>query len=438
LVTIASGFDNPVGLAHAGDDRLFVIEKDGYIRIVDTTGQVLPTAFLNIDAKVNSEASERGMLGLAFHPEYDQNGFFYVNYTNNGGHTVVARYSRDSSDPDLADPNSESILMTVNQPFSNHNGGHLVFGPDGYLYIGLGDGGSAGDPGDRAQNGALRLGKMMRIDVNVDTLFGIPPDNPFLNDTAVLDEIWALGLRNPWRYSFDRLTGDLWIADVGQNAWEEINFQPAGSSGGENYGWRCLEGFEEFNTSGCPSLDVFIDPVHAYPHGGGFCGGSITGGYVYRGVRNEYLYGKFIYADYCTGIFGAVERDAEGNIEAEDLADLQNQQFTSFGEDASGELYVTAGGGTLYRVDDLVSSVRDPYIVSERVQPNPVTQSFTISGEGAQSIDYTMLSIEGKVILKGITAFNDMIDCSALEEGVYLLEYHLDQKAFMEKLVIVR
>ncbi|HLF63122.1 MAG TPA: PQQ-dependent sugar dehydrogenase, partial [Saprospiraceae bacterium] len=371
LVEVASGFNTPVGLVHVGDARLFIVEKDGYIKIMDTTGQVLPDPFLNIDGKVNSVASERGLLGLAFHPGYPDNGFFFVNYTNSGGHTVVARYVRDSLDSNLGDPMSETILMTVTQPYNNHNGGHLAFGPDGYLYIGLGDGGNAGDPGDRAQNGQERLGKMMRIDVDGALPFAIPPDNPFIGNDTILEEIWALGLRNPWRYSFDRLTGDLWIADVGQGAWEEVDFQPFGNAGGQNYGWRCKEGLQNYNTSGCPSPDVFTDPVYVYGHSG-LCGGSVTGGFVYRGSRNPYLFGKYVFTDYCNGIFRSIVIDGEGNVEAEELANLQDQQFTSFGEDASGELYVAAINGTIYRVEDLISAVDDPDRTGEVIYPNPV------------------------------------------------------------------
>jgi glucose/arabinose dehydrogenase len=206
--------------------------------------------------KSNSGARERGLLGLAFIHRMRRMDFL-VNYSNSGV-ILSGRYSRESSNPNLADPNSEMILMTVTQPFTNHNGGHLAFGPDGYLYIGLGDGGSGGDPGDRAQNGQERLGKMMRIDVDNGTPFAIPPDNPFVGNDTILEEIWALGVRNPWRYSFDRLTGDLWIGDVGQDAWEEIDFQPAGSAGGQNYGWRCKEGLANFNTAGCPPSDLPI------------------------------------------------------------------------------------------------------------------------------------------------------------------------------------
>jgi glucose/arabinose dehydrogenase len=438
LVEVASGFDLPVGLVHAGDARLFVLEKDGYIRIMDTTGQVLPDPFLNIDAKVNSGSSERGLLGLAFHPAYAENGFFYVNYSNSGGHTVVARYMRDKSDLNLADPSSEMILMTVTQPFTNHNGGNLVFGPDGYLYIGLGDGGDGGDPGDRAQNGQERLGKMLRIDVDGGTPFSIPPDNPFIGNDTILEEIWALGLRNPWRYSFDRLTGDLWIADVGQNAWEEVDFQPANSPGGENYGWRCKEGLQNFNTIGCPSGDAFTNPVFVYAHTGAACSGSVTGGFVYRGSKHSYLIGKYVFTDYCTGVFRSVRFDTEGNIESEVLADLQNGQFTSFGEDASGELYVTAVNGMIYRVEDLISAVEDQVEFADAISPNPTSNIFSISCNEEDTFAFKIYDMHGRVVKSGLTRSSQKIDCSFLAQGMYVVGYDGPSYTRIAKLVVLR
>ena len=237
LKPIITGVNRPVAVTHAGDGsgRLFVTLQAGQIIIYDGE-EVLPTPFLDILSLVGC-CGERGLLSAAFHPNYASSGFFFVNYTNNSGDTVIARYSV-SSDPNLADPDSAVILMTISQPFSNHNGGQLNFGADGYLYIGMGDGGSAGDPGDRAQDPAELLGKMLRIDVDGALPYGIPPTNPFIGDPSTRDEIWALGLRNPWRFSFDRLTGDLFIADVGQGSREEVSFQHRSSPGSENYGWR--------------------------------------------------------------------------------------------------------------------------------------------------------------------------------------------------------
>ena len=251
LELFADGFSSPVDITNAGDERLFVVEKSGRIKIVLPDGTVLPTPFLNINPIVGSAGSEQGLLGLAFHPNYASNRYFFVNYTNNSGDTEIARYETDPANLNQALSNSGTVIMTIDQPFNNHNGGDIAFGPDGYLYIGMGDGGSGGDPGDRSQDPQELLGKMLRIDVDNGSPYGIPPDNPFINDTTVLDEIWAIGLRNPWRYSFDRETGDLWMGDVGQNEREEIDMQLASSTGGENYGWRCYEGDLPFNTSGC-------------------------------------------------------------------------------------------------------------------------------------------------------------------------------------------
>lgn len=244
LDLFASGFNRPVNIKHAGDDRLFVVEQDGFIKIVNSDGSVEPTNFLDIDDRVRSIGNEQGLLGLAFHPDFASNGYFFVNYTDNSGDTVISRFSRIGVNPTIADPNSELIILTYTQPYSNHNGGELQFGPDGYLYISSGDGGSGGDPQNNAQNLNSLLGKLLRIDVNNSTAsnpYEIPADNPFIGDAAARDEIWAYGLRNPWKFSFDALTDDLWIADVGQNAREEINLVPS-TDAGLNYGWRCYEG----------------------------------------------------------------------------------------------------------------------------------------------------------------------------------------------------
>ena len=350
LQVYLTGFSLPVSIAHAGDERLFIVQKGGTIRIIDGNGAALAQPFLNISARVNSAASERGLLGLAFHPDYANNGYFFVNYTNSAGNSRISRFSRSPANPNQGDPDSELILLEVNQPFSNHNGGCVLFGPDGYLYTSMGDGGSGGDPMNTGQTRSNLLGKMLRLDVDGGTPYAIPADNPFVSDNTTRNEIWALGLRNPWRFSFDRLTGDLWIADVGQNAWEEINFQPAGSPGGENYGWRCYEGFAAYNTNGCGDPAGYTQPVHVYPNNSSV-GCSVTGGYVYRGSAFPFLYGKYIYADFCSGRFWSLESDGQGGWVNTELLDGANNQFVAFGEDAEGELYVAAiSQGTIYRV----------------------------------------------------------------------------------------
>ncbi|MCS7073389.1 MAG: PQQ-dependent sugar dehydrogenase, partial [Bacteroidia bacterium] len=312
LTQIASGLNKPVGIENCGDDRLFIVEQNGYIEILDPiTGNLNPQPFLDIDAKVGSSGNEQGLLGLAFHPNYKQNGYFFVNYTNNSGNTVIARYSVSVTDSNQANPNSEQILLTITQPYSNHNGGQIVFGPDGYLYIGMGDGGSAGDPQNFAQNPNSRLGKMLRIDVDNGNPYAIPPDNPFIGVSGYLPEIWSIGLRNPWRFSYDFLEENWWISDVGQNAIEEINLEPVGVSG-RNYGWRCYEGTTQYNFSNCSAQTVFTTPIHQYTHSTQN-GCSVTGGYVYRGGRFNSLWGKYIYCDYCSGRFWSIERGSAPN-----------------------------------------------------------------------------------------------------------------------------
>jgi glucose/arabinose dehydrogenase len=337
------GLTEPVYLTYANGDssRLFIVEQPGTIRIW-REGQLLPQPFLDIQDLVNDEASERGLLGLAFHPDYPNNGQFFVNYTDVNGDTVVARY-RVSDDPDRADPASAQTVLAVDQPYANHNGGDLVFGPDGYLYIGLGDGGSAGDPQNNAQNLGSLLGKMLRIDVNQDP-YGVPNDNPFVQQGGARPEIWAYGLRNPWRYSFDRATRDLFIADVGQNQIEEVDFQPADSRGGENYGWRFMEGSGPYKGS---APDGLIPPVTEYTHAEGGC--SITGGYVYRGQALPALDGVYFFGDYCTGYIWSLRRTASGAWEKQLFLE-SGLRISSFGEDPAGELYVVHHGGTVYQL----------------------------------------------------------------------------------------
>ena len=351
LRLFASGFTRPVDIAHAGDDRLFIVEQRGFIKIINAAGQVLPTPFLDIDARVNSGANERGLLGLAFHPEYSNNGYFFVNYTNNSGHTVIARYSVNPTNPNQALVDSEQIIMTITQPFSNHNGGDLNFGADGYLYIGMGDGGSGGDPQNYSQNRQSLLGKMLRIDVNNGSPYSVPASNPFINIAGTRPEIWAIGLRNPWRFSFDRETQDLWIADVGQNAWEEVHFRPASSAGGENYGWRCYEGSATYNTNGCAGASGYIVPIRTYPNPAEGC--SITGGFVYRGEDYPGLWGRYLYTDYCSGKIWSLRPDGQGGWTNELLRQGATNQYSTFGEDQRGELYLASlSSGQIWQLTD--------------------------------------------------------------------------------------
>ena len=354
LQPFAEGFFLPVDLMQSTpeDDRLFVVEKPGRIDIARPDGTVLPTPFLNIIDQVNDTGGEMGLLGLEFSPNYTQDGYFFTNYTNTDGDTRISRWSVDVANPDRADLTSEVILLEFDQPYSNHNAGDLAFGPDGYLYVSTGDGGLGGDPQNNSQNRSNFLGKILRLDVLSDPAAGyvIPSDNPFVNDPTTLDEFWAIGLRNPWRVSFDSETGDLWIADVGQNAFEEVNFQPAGSPGGQNYGWRCYEGDATFNTGGCPPASELTFPVHTYQTSGTNPGCSVTGGYVYRGCDFPALYGKYIYSDFCSGRFWSLTPDGNGGFANAELLNAANYEFGALGV-YQGELYaVSHNEGTVYRL----------------------------------------------------------------------------------------
>lgn len=335
-------------LTHAADNsgRIFLVEKAGRVRII-TTGRVQEQPFLDITALVDSGASERGLLSLAFDPDYAANGEFYVNYTAGAadGASTIARY-RVSADPDRADPDSGQVILTIAQPAANHNGGQIQFGPDGYLYIGTGDGGRADDPWDNAENLSVLLGKMLRIAVRGQETYAVPADNPFVGRSDARPEIWAYGLRNPWRFSFDRATGDLFIADVGQNQWEEINVQGADSGGGEHYGWDTMEARHCFEPGqGCDTTGKVL-PVVEYPHSQG-C--SVTGGYVYRGQAYPALAGTYFYADFCTGTIWGLHPNGAGTWQSAFLLS-SGVSIASFGEDEAGELYVLDLGGEVFRL----------------------------------------------------------------------------------------
>jgi glucose/arabinose dehydrogenase len=345
LRSIAVGLDRPVYLTHAGDGsgRLFIVEKPGTVRIVKN-GALLPGPFLDIRGLVKSSGSEQGLLGLAFDPQYTTSGRFFVDYIDLNGNTVIARYLVSTSDPDRADGAGGTAILNVPQPYPNHNGGELAFGPDGYLYIGLGDGGSEGDPLGNGQRLDTLLGKILRIDVGGDG-YAIPPDNPFLIRPDARPEIWAYGLRNPWRFSFDRATGDLYIGDVGQDGYEEVDVQPAGSAGGRNYGWNIMEGFHPYKGG---STEGLIPPAAEYEHASGNC--SVTGGYVYRGGAIPSLEGIYLFGDYCTGQTWVLRRFPDGWRAAEWFG--MRISISSFGEDESGELYVLDyRGGAAFRFE---------------------------------------------------------------------------------------
>jgi len=351
LVLTAGGFTQPTGIAHAGDGsgRLFIVEQGGLVKIIKH-GTVIATPFLNISSLLKSSAGEQGLLGIAFPRGYGPGkNHLYTNYTGTQGigDTVIARF-QTTVDPDVADPASGQTLLTVVQPFTNHNGGQLAFGPDGYLYIGMGDGGSGGDPFNNAQNPLSLLGKLLRIDVESQSgAYSIPSSNPFAGNSAYRPEIWAMGLRNPWRFSFDRGTGDLFIADVGQNLYEEVNVQSGTSGGGENYGWNIMEGLHCYNTVTCGRAGLTL-PVAEYEHSLlGDC--SITGGFVYRGGEFPVLQGVYLYGDYCSGRIWGLRRSG-GVWESKLLLD-SSLNISTFGEDEAGNIFVADhGGGNIYKI----------------------------------------------------------------------------------------
>ncbi len=352
LIEVARLPSAPTYVTHAGDDRLFVVLRAGQIRIF-ANGRLLAGNFLDLGTLLRQQG-EGGLLSIAFHPRYAQNGFLFVNYTDLAGDTVIARYRRSAANPNLADPASGTILLTIDQPFDNHNGGQLQFGPDGFLYIGMGDGGSGGDPDCRAQRPETLLGKLLRIDVDrtdPGLPYAIPSDNPFRGPGGQPDEAWAIGLRNPWRFSFDRTTGDLWLADVGQSEREEIDLEAADTAGGRNYGWKPMEGSLCFGTNACPVETPVCGgpeltlPVLEYSHDDG-C--SVTGGYVYRGEDFPTLTGRYFFGDFCTGrIWAAAPGGADFEVRL--LGDSASQLVT-FGQDRRGELYLGTLSGQLLRL----------------------------------------------------------------------------------------
>jgi glucose/arabinose dehydrogenase len=366
LEQIVEGLQMPLYATSAPGqkNRLYVLEKAGKIRIVDLTSkQILKADFLDIQAKV-STLSERGLLGLDFAPDYPESGVFYIHYSNKDGDTVLSRMRVDPKKPLEVLPDSEEILLQLAQPWPNHDGGQLCFGPDGMLYLGLGDGGAAADPKNAAQNGQNLLGKILRLDVSksVGSPYAIPADNPFVGNDKFRDEIWAYGLRNPWRFSFDRTTGDLWIGDVGQNKWEEIDFVAAGSAGGQNFGWRVMEGRHDFNQQD-PRPDNMVGPIHEYAQGGDMNARSVSGGYVYRGKKLPGLAGWYLFGDYVSGQVWALQQQGGEVSSYLDLTPMLRPgggavvpSMASFAQDADGEIYLMSlTGGSLHRIVDAQS-----------------------------------------------------------------------------------
>lgn len=434
-VVFASGLITPVCITNAGDSRLFAVNQHGIIMLIDSTGYVNPAPFLDITSRVTF-GGERGLLGLSFHPQYKTNGYFYVNYVGAGDSTHISRFTVSSTDPEKADPASEMKLMTLFQPYVNHNGGNLCFGPDGYLYIGLGDGGSAGDPGNRAQNLMEYLGKILRIDVNHGIPYSIPETNPFYTSTTVLKEIWAWGLRNPWRFSFDRLTGDLWIGDVGQNLYEEIDFQLSSSKGGENYGWRCYEGNAVYDTLGCNSASSYTFPVYTYTHGPE-C--AITGGYVNRSPEISPYYGYYYFADYCSDRIWTLH-NVSNNWVVEEYGTFPGNNFSTFGEDNVGQLYVAGlTSGTIYRISNIPTSInliKKTALVKVISLPGSGKVRIETNGNVSTGMHLALFDVTGINFYNSVSKGSEFeIDISFLPKGIYFLNVVLDGKKEVHKLI---
>ena len=410
LESFGPSFNSPVEIKNAGDERLFVVEKSGKIKILNQNGSVNSTPFLDIEDRVSTNANERGLLGLAFHPNYPENPFFFVNYTNNSGATTISKFSV-SANQDIAN-DSETILLEINQPYANHNGGCINFGPDGNLYIGMGDGGSGGDPQNFSQNTESLLGKMLRINVNSGA-YSIPENNPYG------DEIWSIGLRNPWKFSFDSLNGDLWIADVGQNEFEEINMvqnNPANI----NYGWRCYEGNEPYNLSGCPEEGLTF-PVSTYSHysSGDFkC--SITGGYVYRGNQISGLNGVYFFADYCSGEIGLLSKNENDEWDMSLAFPNINGSWVSFGEDINGELYIASINGGIYKIIDAALSNNEIDSNTLNYFPNPFQDYIQINSD--RPINIELYDLSGRKLREFKNYNIEILDLSFLSKGTYILK----------------
>ncbi|WP_313000782.1 PQQ-dependent sugar dehydrogenase [Chryseobacterium gleum] len=433
LEEFVTGLTSPVEITNANDSRLFVVQQNGIIKIIQPNGTINSTNFLDISSKIIF-GGERGLLGLAFHPQYSANGYFFVYYNNTAGNVTVARYSVSSTDPNVADPASEKILLSIPKPFDNHNGGSIHFAPDGKLWIITGDGGSGGDPNNNAQNKNSLLGKMLRIDVDAAGPYNIPLDNPFAGagvDGA--DEIWAYGLRNAWKFSFDLTTGNAMIADVGQGAIEEINRMPV-IQGGLNYGWRCYEGNNAYNTAGCAAQSTMTFPVAVYDHSGGKC--SITGGYVYRGSQYPSLQGKYFFADYCSTQIGIL--DSNNSITW--TTPYSGNNFSTFGEDDQKGLYVAAvNNGKIFKITTgTLGTQEDNAFGNIKVYPNPASKEVFIDGVKDKKATLEIISADGRKVMETDKVSNGKgINISGIPAGVYYINLKSGElKSYSQKLII--
>ncbi len=388
LVQFSSGYSSPVCIENCGDSHLFIVEQRGKIFVCDSLGKKFVQPFLDITDRVLF-GGERGLLGLAFDPDFKANRFFYVYYINKSGNTQVSRFKTILGKLQ-GNKATEKKILKINQPFPNHKGGCIRFGTDGYLYIGTGDGGSAGDPNNNAQNPMSLLGKMLRIDVHTTASYQIPSDNPFVDSPNYRHEIWALGLRNPWRWSFDAVTHAIYIADVGQNLWEEVDIQQNGV-GGNNYGWRCYEANHAFKLAGCQAKAQYVFPVYEYSHSSGDC--SITGGFVYRGNKYSSLYGKYIFTDYCTGMF-RILTNTGGTYTVTTALDGDDGAYAAFGVDKNNEIYVTnLNDGNIYHVT-VATSLQDDLLAGKNIEQNNL-RFFPNPSSGNINMSYTSAKAEG-------------------------------------------
>ena len=430
------GFNRPLNLQNSGDSRLFVVEQGGLIKVLQEDGTVNTNPFLDISDKI-SEGNERGLLGLAFHPDYSNNGYFFVNYTKINGNTQVSRFNVDSENPMIANPDSELEIIGYDQPRANHNGGAMAFGPDGFLYISSGDGGESGDVNNNAQNLNLLLGKILRLDVDNFTNgnnYGIPADNPFVGVQNTRPEIWAFGLRNPWRFSFDELNNNLWIADVGQTRIEEINKQPI-TEGGVNYGWRCYEGYLPFNTDDCPDQAEITFPFAEYDHTNGNC--SISGGHVYRGSTFADLQGLYFFADYCSGMIGTVN----GNGTLINHGTFPGM-WVSFGEDVNKELFVVdISGGKIYKITggDVIGTDNLNLDVDFQMFPNPASEYISLVTKKDSINKIQIIDSRGRIVFfeTSISSNEKQIPISNFEAGIYFVQVFSTQGQILIKKMII-
>ncbi|WP_370898227.1 PQQ-dependent sugar dehydrogenase [Chryseobacterium gossypii] len=431
LEEFATGLTAPVEITHANDNRLFVVQQNGIIKILQPDGTINTSDFLNISSQI-TYGGERGLLGLAFHPQYSTNGYFFVYYNDTEGNITISRFTVSSGNPNVADATSKKVLISIPKPFENHNGGSIHFSPDGYLWAVTGDGGSGGDPNNNAQNKNSLLGKMLRIDVNATGPYNIPPDNPFVGMDGA-DEIWAYGLRNAWKFSFDTLTGNALIADVGQGQIEEINRVPI-TQGGVNYGWRCYEGNNSYNTAGCASSATMTFPVAVYDHSGGRC--SITGGYVYRGSLYPALNGKYFFADYCSSQIGMLNVDNSITW----TPAFSGNNFSTFGVDNQNELYIAAvNNGKIYKITTGTLSAQENTAFGQiRIYPNPASERVFIEGLENRDTTADIFTEEGRKVLESAKVEEDNgIDISWIPAGVYYITLKSgDLKSYSQKLII--